>query len=192
MQIALIGLTFLSFALTRKLKDNGSVNVAKNMENPWQAKLYKKKLPKKIVDYFIPKKGTKEYRKNIQLLKDSASKLKMEWLYINRITYAIVAFIVSFVILFSAHKMAINFQFTEPTSDYNLLGTMSESQEKKAIETTEKDNVFLRKYQYDYNVTKEKLAKEVAESDEYGGTGEEELNTITDRIWEKLQIVQSE
>ncbi len=192
MQIALIGLTFLSFALTRKLKDNGSVNVAKNMENPWQAKLYKKKLPKKIVDYFIPKKGTKEYRKNIQLLKDSASKLKMEWLYINRITYAIVAFIVSFVILFSAHKMAINFQFTEPTSDYNLLGTMSESQEKKAIETTEKDNVFLRKYQYDYNVTKEKLAKEVAESDEYGGSGEEELNTITDRIWEKLQIVQSE
>ena len=34
----------------RKLKDNGSVNTAKNMENPWQAKLYKKKWAKKFVD----------------------------------------------------------------------------------------------------------------------------------------------
>jgi len=53
-------------------------------------------------------------------------------------------------------------------------------------------NVFLRKYQYDYSVTKEELAKEVAKSDEYGSSTEEDLATITDRIWEKLQIVQSE
>ena len=192
MQIALIILTFLCYILTRKLKDNGSVNTAKNMDNPWQAKVYKNKLGKKIVDYFIPKQGTKEYRKNVQLLKDSASKLKMEWLYINRMAAAVAAFLGSVIILAAAHRMAINFQFTEPTSDYDLLGSMSESQEKKAMELTEKDNVFLRKYQYDYSVTKEELAKEVAKSDEYGSSTEEDLATITDRIWEKLQIVQSE
>ena len=58
-------------------------------------KLYKKPIIKKIVDLFIPKKGTKDYRKVQKLLKDSASKLKMEWLYVNRITLAIVTFIVS-------------------------------------------------------------------------------------------------
>lgn len=191
-QVGLIILTFLCYLLTRKLKDNGSVNTAKNMENPWQAKLYKKALPKKIIDFFIPKKGTKEYRKNVQLLKDSASKLKLEWLYINRMAAGIAGFIGSMIILFAAHKMAINYQFTEPTADYNLLGSMSESQERKAMETTEKDNVFLKKYQYDYSITKEKLADEIASSDEYGDQTEEELVTITDRIWEKLQIVQSE
>ena len=191
-QVGLIILTFLCYLLTRKLKDNGSVNTAKNMENPWQAKLYKKPLPKKIIDFFIPKKGTKEYRKNVQLLKDSASKLKLEWLYINRMAAGIAGFIGSMIILFAAHKMAINYQFTEPTADYNLLGSMSESQERKAMETTEKDNVFLKKYQYDYSITKEKLADEIASSDEYGDQTEEELVTITDRIWEKLQIVQSE
>ena len=41
------------------------------------------------------KKGTKEYRKIVKLLKDSASKLKMEWLYINRIIYAVIAFVIS-------------------------------------------------------------------------------------------------
>ena len=191
MQVALITLTFLCYVLVRKLKDNGSVNTAKNMENPWQAKLYKKAIPKRIIDLFIPKKGTKEYRKIIQLLKDSASKLKTEWLYINRLVAAIVGFIGAVIILFAAHQKAIEFQFTEPTADYNLLGNMSESQEKKAMQTTEKDNIFLRKYQYK-DVTKEELLKDVADSDEYGDATEQELQDITDRIWEKLQIVKSE
>ena len=192
MQVALIIVTFLCYILTRKLKDNGSVNTASNMENPWQAKLYKNKLAKKLIDYFIPKQGTKEYRKVVQLLKDAASKLKMEWLYINRIAAAIAGFIGAIIICFAAHQMAINYQFTEPTADYNLLGNMSESQEKKAMETTEKDNVFLYKYQYDYDVTKEELAEDIAESDEYGDKSVDDQATITDRIWEKLQIVQSE
>ena len=191
-QIALIIITYLCYILTRKLKDNGSVNTAANMENPWQAKLYKKKLIKKFVDYFIPKNGTKDYRKITQLLKDAASKLKLEWLYINRLCAAVAGFIGAVIILAVAHQTAINFQFTEPTSDYNLLGTMSESQEKKAMEVTEKDNVFLYKYQYDYDVKKEDLREEIAESDEYGSSSEEDLDAITDRIWEKLQIVQSE
>ncbi len=191
-QVLLIVVTFLSYMLTRKLKDNGSVNTAKNMENPWQAKLYKNKYAKKFIDLFIPKQGTKDYRKIIQLLKDSASKLKMEWLYINRLGAAIIALVGSLIVLFTAHRMAINFQFTEPTSDYDLLGSMSDQQEKKAMETTEKDNVFLYKYQYDYEVTQEILAKDVAESEEYGSSTEEELETIVERIWEKLQIVQSE
>ena len=191
-QVALIVLTFLSYMLTRKLKDNGSVNTAKNMENPWQAKLYKNKLAKKFIDYFIPKQGTKEYRKIVQLLKDAASKLKMEWLYINRLGAAVIGFIGAIIVLFTAHKMSINYQFTEPTSDYNLLGSMSDQQEKKAMETTEKDNVFLYKYQFDYEVTESILAQDIAESEEYGGSTEDELETINERIWQKLQIVQSQ
>ena len=42
MQILILILTFVCYLLTRKLKDNGSVNMnTKNTENPWQAKLYK-------------------------------------------------------------------------------------------------------------------------------------------------------
>ena len=191
-QVVLIAITFLSFVLTRKLKDNGSVNTASNMENPWQAKLYKKTVVKKFVDLFIPKSGSKDYRKIVQLLKDSASKLKMEWLYINRLVAAVVGFIVSFIILFAAHKIAINYQFTEPTSDYNLLGTMSESQEKKAMETTEKDNYFLKKYQYDYDVTQQILTRDITESDQYSMCSADEITVISERIWGKLQIIQSE
>ena len=193
-QVGIILATFVCYTLVRKLKDNGSVNTAKNMENPWQKKAYAKPPIKKFVDLFIPKRGTKEYNKKVKLLKDSASKLKMEWLYINRLVTAALCFVGSLIILFAAHKMAINYQFTEPTSNYDLLGSMSETQERKAMEITEKDNVFLKKFQHDYKVTQEDLAKEIAESDEYGNgqNTEEQLEAIIERVWEKLQIVQSE
>ena len=47
------------------------------------------KLAKKIVDMFIPKQGTKDYRKTVRLLKDAASKLKMEWLGIASLAWDI-------------------------------------------------------------------------------------------------------
>ena len=62
MQIAIIVLTFLCFILIRKVKDTTTKDNTKNTENPWQEKLYKKPLIKNIVDMFIPKKGTKQYK----------------------------------------------------------------------------------------------------------------------------------
>ena len=121
-QILILLLTFISYILVRRLKDNGSTGInTKNTENPWQAKLYKKKPIKKIVDLFIPKVGTKEYRKVGQLLKDSASHLKMEWLYINRICLFVVTFIVSIIIFAQLHAVAINYIYTEPTTDYDII-----------------------------------------------------------------------
>ena len=121
-QILILLLTFISYILVRKLKDNGSTGInTKNTENPWQARLYKKKIIKKIVDLFIPKEGTKEYRKVGQLLKDAASPLKMEWLYINRICLFIVTFFVSIIVFAQLHAVAINYIYTEPTTDYDII-----------------------------------------------------------------------
>ncbi len=121
-QILILVLTFISYVLVRRLKDNGSTGInTKNTENPWQAKLYKKKIIKKIVDMFIPKEGTKEYRKIQQLLKDAASHLKMEWLYINRITLAIATCIVSIFVFMYLHQLAIDYVYTEPTTTYDII-----------------------------------------------------------------------
>lgn len=109
-QILILIITFLSYILVRKLKDNGSTSIdTKNTENPWQEKLYKKKPIKKIVDLFIPKKGTKEYRKTVQLLKDAASPQRMEWLYINRISIALITFFASIIVFSQLHTVAINY-----------------------------------------------------------------------------------
>ena len=47
-QIAVLLITFISYILVRKLKDNGSTNQRRQApENPWQAKVYKNKILKK-------------------------------------------------------------------------------------------------------------------------------------------------
>ena len=79
------------------------------------------KIIKKIVDLFIPKQGTKEYRKVTQLLKDAASSLKIEWLYINRICLFIVTFFASIVIFSYLHTVAIDYIYTEPTTNYDII-----------------------------------------------------------------------
>lgn len=191
-QMGIVILTIVCYIFVRTLKDNGSVNTARNVENPWQKKLYEKKFVKKFIDYIMPKDGTREHKRVVTLLKDNASKLKIEWLYINRVACTIVAFILSMFIILEAHQYAINYIYTEPTSDYNLLGNMSEKQEKTAMEKTLNDNVFLDKFKTDFSITQEDLRKEIEKSDEYGDSSAGELDEITERIWGKLQVVQSE
>lgn len=47
----------------------------------------------------MPKEGTKDYRKQKELLKDAASPLKLSWVYVNRIVLFIVVFIASIIIM---------------------------------------------------------------------------------------------
>ena len=132
-QIAVIILTIVCYILIKKIKDNGSTDKqTTNTENPWQSKVYKNKIGKKIVDLFIPKKGTKEYLKVQKLQKDSASKLKMEWLYINRICLGILFFIVTIFLAMQLHKIAVDWVYTEPTADYDLLRRIVGQTEKNS------------------------------------------------------------
>ena len=194
-QILIILITFLSYILVRRLKDNGSTGMnVKNTENPWQQKLYSKKPIKKLVDLFIPKEGTKEYRKNMQLLKDSASHLKMEWLYVNRITICIVTFIVSIILFSQMHAVAIDYIYTEPTTDYDIIGELSEKDKMKAMEVTEMDNYFLDMFRGKLDTTQADVEAAFRRSKYYEeDMTDEEIAEIARRIVEdKLSVINSE
>lgn len=192
-QILILVITFISYILVRKLKDNGAVNMnTKNTENPWQAKIYKTKIGKKIVDLFLPKDGTKEYRKVKDLLKDAASPLKMEWVYINRICIALVTFVASLFVFMYLHQVAIDYVYTQPTTDYNLIGGMSSSEEKKAMETTKIHNVFLDMFKGKLNTTQDDIEKAMRHSKYYKDAKDTEIESNAKKIYEKLQTVNSE
>ncbi len=191
-QILILIITFISYILVRKLKDNGSVNMnTQNTENPWQAKLYKKKFAKKIIDKFIPKDGSKEYKKVKQLLTDAASPLKMEWVYINRIAISIVTFVVSIFVFMYLHQIAIDYEYTQPTTDYNLI-SMSTKDEQKAMELTKQDNIFLDKFRGKLDTTQQDIETALKKSKYYKDSTDEEIETAAERILGKLQVVNSE
>ena len=192
-QILILVITFVSYILVRKLKDNGSVNMkTKNTENPWEEKIYKNKFFKKIIDLFLPKEGTKEYRDIKELLKEAASPLKMEWVYIHRICIAIVAFIGSLFIFIYLHQISVNYVYTEPTTSYNLIGGMSEREEAKAMEITKIHNEFLDKFKGKLDVKVEDIEKALTRSKHYRDADENTIKTNAEKIFEKLQIVNTE
>ena len=192
-QIIILIITFVSYILIRKLKDNGSVNTnTKNTQNPWQAKIYKNKYIKKIVDLFIPKEGTKEHKKVKELLKDAASPLKIEWVYINRICVAIITFIASIFVFMYLHQIAIDYEYTQPTTDYNLIGGVSAKNEKKAMELTQQDNEFLNMFRGKLDTTEDDITRALEKSKYYKDSTEKEIKTAATRIYNKLQVVNSE
>lgn len=196
MQILILIMTFICYLLTRKLKDNGSVNMnTKNTENPWQAKLYKIPFIKKFVDLFIPRQGTKEYRKLQQDMKDAASKDKLEWIYINRLLLCVVTFIVSILIIMYLHNIVIQNVYTDPTTNYDIIGQIAEKDVDNAMKLTESDNDYIYHFKGDTTVTQDDIAREMERgriNQDYLESSEKEIQAAAERVLGKLQLVNSE
>ena len=194
-QVLIIVVTFICYMLVRKLKDNGSIAAqSKNTENPWQAKLYHIKFIKNIVDLFVPKEGTKERRKLKELLKEAASKQKIEWVYINRLTICLITFVVSIFIFSQLHSITIKYIYEQPTSDsnYNIIGQISDSDLRKAMELTERDNIFLNQFKGKNSTTLQQVKTAVTFSPYYAEATQESIDTAAQRIYEKLQVINNE
>ena len=191
-QMLLIVVTFICYILVRKLKDNGSVDTGRDMQNPWEQKLYKKKYIKQFIDKIVPKEGTKEYRLKIKLMKESATKLKIEWLYIDRCAYAIIAFIISMFVFWELHNITISYIYDEPRADYDLLGTMSAKEEKKATAELEVHNKYLDKYKSDKGVTEEMLVKDLQKDEFYETATDEDIADAAKWMYEDLKTIQNE
>ena len=192
MQILLVVLTAVCYLLVKKVKDTSSSNTnVVNSQNPWQQRLYKKKPIKKFVDLFIPKKGTKPYRTLTQLLKDAASKQKIEWIYVTKLVLVVVTFFVSLFLMNRLHQTAIDYIYTEPTTDYDLI-SMSTKQENSSMETTQKENKILDMFRGQQDVTEQKIRVAVKNSEDYKNAKDEDIEKAVKSIYTKLQTINSE
>ena len=191
-QILIVVLTFICYILTRKLKDNGSTVIDTRPENPWEEKLYKLPIMKRIIDLFIPKDGTKERRKMKNLMKNSATKDKIHWIYEKRILLTIVTFVASLFVFSQLHKIQINYIYTEPTTTYNLVGQVTGKNLKKAEELTESDNRFIDMFKGKTKTTQADIEKAMKKSKDYADSTTDEIQTAAERVLKKLRQVNSE
>ncbi len=191
-QVLIMIATFICYILIRKLKDNGAVKRVQDEQNPWQEKLYRKPIVKKFVDQFIPKENTKESRKLKKLIKDSASKTRVEWLYVNRLVIAAVSFVISIIFFIVLHQMQINYIYTQPTADYDLIGEMSTAQTERAMETTLKHNAIIDKLKGNTGADLATVEKTMRTSKEYRDATDEEIEKNAALILDKLTTVNKE
>ena len=112
-------------------------------------------------------------------------------LYINRICAAIATCLASIVIFTQLHTIAINYIYTEPTTDYNIIG-MSEKDEKKAMELTEQDNKILEQFKGNLKASDAEIRRAIKKLDYYEEAKEEEIDTALERIKNKLAVINTE
>ena len=192
-QLGVILLTIISYIMIRKLKDNGSVKRVEDTQNPWQEKLYKNKLIKKVVDMFMPKQHTAQERKEKRLLQDAASKQKLHWLYVSRLAMSILAFIGAIITIIALHAIQVNFQYTNPTSDYDLIGTAEGGELKKAKATTERQNKVLDKLRGPGKTVDDKEIKKVmSKIKDYADKSDTDIKKEIKQIKKKLNIINKE
>ena len=115
----------------------------------------------------------------------------MEWLYVTRMTLAIVTVILSIIFFIFLHKIAVDYVYTEPTTRQQVIGSLSEQNEKKARELTEQDNYFLNKLKGKLNITDAEIKREMVNS-KYYTEDDQYLEDDSKRIKNKLNVLNSE
>ena len=95
-------------------------------------------------------------------------------------------------IFWELHNLTIQYIYEEPRADYDLLGSMSEKEEKKATAELEVHNKYMKKYRNDSGVTVEMITKDLQKDEYYSTATDEEIADAADWIHGDLKTVQNE
>ena len=81
--------------------------------------------------------------------------------------------------------------YTEPTTETQILGQLSDREQRAADELTQQDNYFLDRLKGDLDITQAEVESEMRKS-VYYEDDDENIPTDAERILEKLRVVNSE
>lgn len=186
MQSLIIISIFVSYLMLRIVKeDSEQIKFDRVASVKWQDKLYKITIVKLVVDAFKSKPHTKKNRKETMLIKNTNSYLTIEWLYVNKITAAVVTFILALILMFNITRIDVRATYNKISDEFLSFGQLTEQQEQAAQAINDRDKTYIDKYK-NKNVTKEQLEMEFADP----VTGKADADEVT-RVYDKIQSVKN-
>ena len=142
-EVILIASIFLSYSLIVRIKDNEDNKIKYSSGDAWQERVYRLPVVEKFIDGLVPGTDKPALAKVNRLLQDTASTLKIEWLYINKVMYFIIAFFVTLLIVNQMHRMAIEDVLYGDTVESDIMGQMAEVDVTEAQTLTASDRFFI-------------------------------------------------
>lgn len=186
MQSLIIISIFVSYLMLRIVKeDSEQIKFDRVASVKWQDKLYKITIVKLVVDAFKSRPHTKKNRKETMLIKNTNSYLTIEWLYVNKITAAVVTFILALILMFNITRIDVKATYNKISDEFLSFGQLTEQQEQAAQAINDRDKTYIDKYK-NKNVTKEQLEMEFADP----VTGKADADEVT-RVYDKIQSVKN-
>lgn len=186
MQSLIIISIFVSYLLLRIVKeDSEQIKFDRVASVKWQDKLYKIAIVKLIVDAFKSRPHTRKNRRETMLIKNTNSYLTIEWLYVNKITAAVVTFILALILMFNLTRIDVKATYNKISDEFLSFGQLTEQQEQAAQAINERDKTYIDKYK-NKNVSKEQLEMEFTDP----VTGKADADEVT-RVYDKIQSVKN-
>lgn len=175
---------FISYLMLRIIKEDvEEIKFDRVASIKWQEKLYNIRFVKLIVDAFKTRENARKYRKETALIKNTNAYLTIEWLYVNKLTAAVVAFIASLILLLNMQRIDVSAIYNRISEEFLSFGKLSAEQQAAAEAINRTDREYIEKYK-NQNVTKEELAAQMVDP----VTGEVD-NASVDRIYSKIESI---
>lgn len=177
---------FVSYFALKVIKDDSNqIKFDRISQKRWQERVYKIPVIQKLVSAFMPAENTKKYLKKSQNIKGINAYLTMEWFYVNKFTYAIVAFIAVLILALNMHYIDVQSVYTNLEEEFISLGQLSEEDQKAAETFSEKDADVVKELKNKGNLTDEDIKAELA------AAGQTSTDDDVERIKEKIENVKS-
>ena len=201
-QLGLLVLIFLSYSLLKRVKDNSDRTRAEDdKETPWQERVYRLPVIEQFIDQLMPKSTQKEYVKMRNLLKETNSHTKMEWLYVNRVVWCIAGFFISIFVISQVHSIAINNILYSGTTEDAVFGQMSDADQQAADALTAFDRFFISNLVENNQIVKAVRNKSKAEAVDAitnemlrinnEPLSDERATYLANRVYRKLKVKQA-
>ena len=189
-QLGLLVLIFLSYSLLKRVKDNSDRTRAEDeKETPWQERVYRLPIIEQFIDQLMPKSTQKEYVKMRNLLKETNSHMKMEWLYVNRVVWCVVGFFASIFIISQVHSIAINNILYSGTTEDAVFGQMSDSDQQAADALTAFDRFFISNLVENNQIVK--AVRNQPKTQAVEPLSDERATYLANRVYRKLKVKQA-
>lgn len=186
MQSLIIVSIFISYLMLRIVKEDvEEIKFDRVSGVKWQEKVYKYQFVKIIVDAFKSRENTRKRRNEETLIKNTNAYLTIEWLYVNKLTAALIAFLLSLLLLLNMQYIDISGVYNKISDEFLSFGKLSPTQQAAADAINRTDNEYIEKYK-GKKVTKEQIASEMVDP----VTGEVD-STAVDRIYTKIETVKN-
>ena len=139
-QIIILIMIFLCYALLKKVKENNDrIKIDLQKDSPWQERIYRTPIIEQFIDNLMPNSSKREYVKLRNLIKETGSNKKIEWLYVDKIVYGIIGFFATLILAFQLHNIAVGEVLTGATKEEAIFGSISEEDMQSANALTAYD-----------------------------------------------------
>ena len=142
-EIIIVAMIFLSYSLITRIKDNVDKKVTFSTNESWQERIYRLPFVERIIDALVPDTDQPAYARASKLLRDTASTLKMEWLYVNKAIAAVLTFLVVLIVVSQMHGLAEESILSGSTDDTGIMGNMSDKEAKELEKLAAEDRFYI-------------------------------------------------